>query len=372
MTLVEKAAIYQRDLESRPRRHAYVTVLRLSAPGRAERRPAGISDNDGLWTALYVAAQSFRFAVTRDPAAREQATRSMAALLRLESITGLPGFPARAISHPDEPGHEARSKGEWRPSPVEPGWLWKGDTSSDEIDGHFFALRLLRHWSRRGREEAIRPPAAASRPYPGPRLLPGRPHRPADALGRLVARKDQRRPRVGRRARPESWRSSPTSRSRATFTATRASRPHTGTDRPHGYALNTLAAEVSPQAMSTIPTTSSPSRLLSPLATGARPLPPAPLPRQPPPHLGIRPPRSQPPLELHVRRLRQRAVRRRSRPQALQDMPLDLVNWPSRNTRRADLRSQPPPRPLRPPPAASDLCPGASARCTNGMEALTG
>jgi hypothetical protein len=67
----------------------------------------------------------------------------MAALLRLERITGRPGFPARAISHPDEPGHATRSQGEWHASPVEPGWLWKGDTSSDELDGHYFAFHLF-------------------------------------------------------------------------------------------------------------------------------------------------------------------------------------------------------------------------------------
>jgi hypothetical protein len=142
MTLAEKADYYQKELESRNRRHGYVTVMQLPAPGVLEGSIQEISDNDGLWTALYIAAQSFRYAVTKAPEARAQAWRSMQALLRLESITGIPGFPARAISHKDEPGfplRSARSLPEWHPSPVERDWWWKGDTSSDELDGHFFA-----------------------------------------------------------------------------------------------------------------------------------------------------------------------------------------------------------------------------------------
>lgn len=142
LTLADKAEIYQKDLESRDRRHGYVTVMQLPAPGELKGARQEISDNDGLWTAMYIGSQAFRYSVTRSPQARAQAWRSMQALLRLESITGLSGFPARAISKVDEPGHAGRSEGEWHPSPVEPGWMWKGDTSSDEIDGHFFAFQL--------------------------------------------------------------------------------------------------------------------------------------------------------------------------------------------------------------------------------------
>src|SRR5262249_40605290 len=31
-----------------------------------------------------------------------------------------------------------RSDSEWHESPVEKDWFWKGETSSDEIDGHYF------------------------------------------------------------------------------------------------------------------------------------------------------------------------------------------------------------------------------------------
>lgn len=142
LTLAEKAGRYQRDLEARPRRFGYVTVMHLSAPGRRTGSLQEISDNDGLWTAMYVGSQCLRYAVTHSPAARAQARRSMEAILRLERITGISGFPARAISSEREPGFATRSEGEWNRSAVEPGWWWKGDTSSDEIDGHYFAFLL--------------------------------------------------------------------------------------------------------------------------------------------------------------------------------------------------------------------------------------
>ncbi len=141
LTLAEKAAILQRDLESRNRRHGYVTIMELRAPGQIEGAVQEVSDNDGLWTSLYIAAQSYRYDVTRSPEAKAQAWRSMQALLRLESISGIPGFPARAICNVNEPQfgkHSLRSDSEWHESPVEKGWYWKGETSSDEIVGHYF------------------------------------------------------------------------------------------------------------------------------------------------------------------------------------------------------------------------------------------
>jgi hypothetical protein len=124
--------------------------MHLRAPGVVDGALQEVSDNDGLWTGLYVAAQSFRYAATKSPEAKAQAWRSMQALLRLESITGLPGFPARAICHVDEPQfapRSMRSHPEWHESPIEKGWYWKGETSSDEIDGHYFAWYVFHELS---------------------------------------------------------------------------------------------------------------------------------------------------------------------------------------------------------------------------------
>jgi hypothetical protein len=140
LSFAEKADILQRDLESRDRRHGYVTEMELRAPGKVEAALQEISDNDGDWTSLYVASQAFRYAVTKAPEAKTQGWRSMQALLRLESITGIPGFPARAICRTNEPAFVARAIGsdsEWHQSSIESDFYWKGETSSDEIDGHY-------------------------------------------------------------------------------------------------------------------------------------------------------------------------------------------------------------------------------------------
>jgi hypothetical protein len=150
VTLAEKAAHYQRITDERHNRRGYVTGARLKKPGD----PGGgviheASDNDGLWTAVYAAAQSFRYAATKDPKAKEAARKSMTAMLDLVRYTGIPGFPARAVIRKDEevdgydPNETVRVPGEtdkiWFPSPVDPEVLCKGDTSSDELDGHYFA-----------------------------------------------------------------------------------------------------------------------------------------------------------------------------------------------------------------------------------------
>jgi hypothetical protein len=153
-TLAEKAAHYQEITDSRHNRRGYVTGSRLRRPGD----PGGgvvyeASDNDGLWTAMYVGAQAFRYAATRDPAAREAARKSMRAMLELVRLTGIKGFPARAVvtkgelARGETEGYSAdetvRVEGEkdkiWFQSPVDPEVLCKGDTSSDELDGHYFA-----------------------------------------------------------------------------------------------------------------------------------------------------------------------------------------------------------------------------------------
>ncbi len=139
LTLEEKAKAFQEKIDRRDRRHGYVTVMNLRAPGVVEGARQEISDNDGLWTALYVAAQSFRFAATKSRHAQMQASRAIEAILRLESLTGIPGFPARAVCRQGEPEYERlRTDTEWHASPVEKEWIWKGETSSDEIDGHYF------------------------------------------------------------------------------------------------------------------------------------------------------------------------------------------------------------------------------------------
>lgn len=103
-----------------------------------------ISDNDGLWTQTYIGALSYAYAVTKDNKYLEAARRSMHAMLYLTKITGVKGFTARAVRFEDEPGYGTvvkRDGAEWHEAPNgECEWL--GETSSDEMTGHFFGFSL--------------------------------------------------------------------------------------------------------------------------------------------------------------------------------------------------------------------------------------
>jgi hypothetical protein len=88
---------------------------------------------------MYVAAECFRYKVTGARDALEHARQGMQAIVRLEAITGIPGFPARSFI---KVGVDAQPReGEWHDTP-DKAWRWKGDTSSDEIVGHISSPHL--------------------------------------------------------------------------------------------------------------------------------------------------------------------------------------------------------------------------------------
>lgn len=114
-------------------------------------------DNDGEFTSGYLAMESFRDAVTHSEDAYLKARKAFNFLTQLQSVTGTEGFIARSIIPADQsPVHDPNRTysaeesadaivNDPRFKPVEKSWhlssdgkwLWKGDTSSDEMDGHF-------------------------------------------------------------------------------------------------------------------------------------------------------------------------------------------------------------------------------------------
>ncbi len=101
-----------------------------------------ISDNDGLWTQSYVGALSYAYAVTKDEKILEAARRSMKAAAYLTKVSGIKGFTARAVRFKEDyEDTEFWAKNEWHDSP-DGTCLWRGETSSDEMTGHFFGFSL--------------------------------------------------------------------------------------------------------------------------------------------------------------------------------------------------------------------------------------
>jgi hypothetical protein len=155
-TLQKKAAWYERWIDEwGMRRVGFISTLIWD--GKRNEWTRFISDNDGGWAGHLLNAYSFKYAVTKDPAVREQAVEIFRALKWCEEITPIPGFPARSIATVGEPSvlAETGSGGlpsEWNPTP-DGKWLWKGDTSSDEVDSHVQSTMVFYELPAQGKEK---------------------------------------------------------------------------------------------------------------------------------------------------------------------------------------------------------------------------
>ncbi len=154
-TLARKAAWYEHHLEKwGQKRLGFTHKLEWDdALGEFVRE---VSDNDGGYTGDYLAAQCYRWAVTKDPAARAEATNTFHALRWLVRMTGIPGFPARSAWAKGERGHKAGHgsggyAAEWHDT-ADGNFEWKGDTSSDEVASHFYAVALFMDLVAQGAE----------------------------------------------------------------------------------------------------------------------------------------------------------------------------------------------------------------------------
>lgn len=133
-------------------------------------------ENDGLWSALYLAAQAYRYAVTQDEAALEMVRRLLEGESDRMAVTGVPGMFTRQFVPPgidglacpeddaayttDEEKDDnrwvqirddgcawvvARETGEWTRTDhcghdAFAGYCWLDNVSKDEYAGHMFAL----------------------------------------------------------------------------------------------------------------------------------------------------------------------------------------------------------------------------------------
>ena len=160
MTLAEKADYYYAIcMERHVRAPWLVEKCRFPDPtDRSVWEPVD-DDNDGEYTSFYLVMECFRYAATKDPDAKAKADKAYDALEFLQTVTGTDGFVARSVvpatqtkmADPNEDYSVARNAGRmigdarWKPVSkrwrlsADGKWLWKGDTSSDEITGHMFA-----------------------------------------------------------------------------------------------------------------------------------------------------------------------------------------------------------------------------------------
>ncbi len=143
MTLAEKAAHYDALTEKYFMRNEGYHVDRiLRKYGDLESGWLPNSDNDGLFTGLYCASQCFRYAVTKDEEAKKNAKRAVEAMIKLTEITGKSGFTARATRYSDDEYFGTGNREEWHICEDNPDCEWLGETSSDEMTGHYFAYGI--------------------------------------------------------------------------------------------------------------------------------------------------------------------------------------------------------------------------------------
>lgn len=140
MTLAEKAAHYDEYAEKYfTRNEGYQVDRKLRKYGDIDSGWLPNSDNDGLFTGLYCVSQCFRYAATGDEKAKANAKRAVEAMIKLTEITGKPGFTARATRHSYEENFGTGNREEWHICEDNPDMEWLGETSSDEMTGHYFA-----------------------------------------------------------------------------------------------------------------------------------------------------------------------------------------------------------------------------------------
>jgi hypothetical protein len=139
MTLEAKASHFTKLTRKRHIRYGLNSGLAMAKEGDFSTGMLVDEDNDGLWTAMYLSSELFRYAVTKSDEALKNCYESFEAMERLTQINPIEGFPSRSF---ERSGHQMADKQHWHQT--EDGrWAWKGTTSSDEIVGHFFAYTLF-------------------------------------------------------------------------------------------------------------------------------------------------------------------------------------------------------------------------------------
>lgn len=143
ITLEEKANHYdEMAVKYFTRNEGYQVDRILRKYGDLESGWLPNSDNDGLFTGVYCASQCFRYAVTGDEDAKANAKRAVDAMIILTEITGKSGFTARATRHSFEENFMTGNREEWHVCEDNPEMEWLGETSSDEMTGHYFAYGI--------------------------------------------------------------------------------------------------------------------------------------------------------------------------------------------------------------------------------------
>jgi uncharacterized protein (TIGR03437 family) len=103
--------------------------------------------DSAIWTGHYLAAEAFRYAVTRSPEALLAARAALRGIHSLVAVTGQNRVLARCVLRPNspfaaDPRNEEKEHGEHRGTFNGLEYIWIGNTSRDQYMGAFFGLSV--------------------------------------------------------------------------------------------------------------------------------------------------------------------------------------------------------------------------------------
>ena len=155
MTMGEKAQqLFELTEKYFPRKLGFVTWIKTAINTEC----SAYTDNDGLWTHTYLAALSMWYAVEKNEEVLKAARKAKDAMLFLTRAPEIKGFTARAVRFPDEYGWgtnlESNNIGrEWHRS-SDGTYEWLGETSSDEMTGHYVGFYFYYEFCADEKEKA--------------------------------------------------------------------------------------------------------------------------------------------------------------------------------------------------------------------------
>jgi len=136
------------DANIRDRHMPYSTIMDpwLQSPGSTEVVGYTRCGDSAIWTGHYLAAESYRYAVTRSPEARANVMEALNGIRKLVDVTGTDVL-ARCIVPVDSPWADGVASEEGihgiRYGVVDGvRYLWAGNTSRDQYSGVFFGLTV--------------------------------------------------------------------------------------------------------------------------------------------------------------------------------------------------------------------------------------
>ena len=139
MTLHDKAVFFEKQVRMRHIRFGFNSTISRMKNGDVTTGSLEDSDNDGLWTSMYLGAEVFRYAATKSPEALGNCIESLDAMERLYTINPLKGFPSRSF---ERRGYAVSDTAVWKLA-KDTEWVWKSTTSSDEAIGHMFVFGAI-------------------------------------------------------------------------------------------------------------------------------------------------------------------------------------------------------------------------------------